>query len=273
MTTKSSKEVHRRVPRTGAASASNITRMIAALVVLMVTGATGAHAQSQPTDPLVSRADLVAAARRADSTAARNPAAAGSALYAASLRQRLREGDFQVGDRIVVTILSDSLRRDTVTVRGGRLIELPGKVTIPLEGVLRSELQQRVTDEVLKLIRAERVEAVPLTRIGVLGEVMRPGYFSLAWDTPLTDAIMSAGGPSPSAEMERSAVKRDGKEFRSPKATREAISRGLTIEQFGLRAGDELFVGRRREFNPGPMVAVVGAVASIVTVYLALRPH
>ena len=272
MSTNKSSEGRRgaRIPAAGAWVRSGSRLVVTAALLLC---ARSAAAQSQPSDPLVSRADLVAAAMRADSTAARNPAAAGSAIYAASLRQRLREGDFQVGDRIVVTILSDSLRRDTVTVRGGRIIELPGKVTIPLEGVLRSELQERVTEEVMKLIRAERVEAVALTRIGVLGEVMRPGYFSLAWDTPLTDAIMSAGGPSPSADMERSAIKRDGKEFRSPKATREAISRGLTIEQFGLRAGDELFVGRRREFNPGPVVAVVGGIASIVTVYLALRSH
>jgi protein involved in polysaccharide export with SLBB domain len=230
-----------------------------------------AIAQADGPDGLVTRGDLVAAVMRADSAAAQNPKATAAAVRAASLRARLREGDFQVGDRIVVTILSDSLRRDTVTVRAGRIIELPGKMSVPLEGVLRSELQDRVAGEVLKLVRAERVEAVPLTRIGVLGEVLRPGYFALAWDTPLTDAIMSAGGPSSNADMERSEVKRDGKEFRSNKLTREAISRGLTIEQFGLRPGDELFVGRRRDFNPGPVVTIIGGVASLVTVYLAVH--
>lgn len=230
------------------------------------------RAQTEPPDGLITRTDLVAAAMRADSLATRAPDAK-SALRAAALRQRLIDGDFQVGDRIVVTIVSDSLRRDTVTVRAGRVLVLPDKMSVPLTGVLRSELQDRVATEVLKLVRADRVEVTPLTRIGVLGEVVHPGYLALAWDTPLTDAIMIAGGPTSSADMQRSTVTRAGKLFRSDKATRTAISRGLTVEQFGLSAGDELVVGRRRDFNPGPMVAIVGAVASIVTVYLALHSH
>src|SRR6187431_947773 len=48
-----------------------------------------------------------------------------------------------------------------------------------MQAALRSELNDRLTAELLKYVKAENVNATPLTRIGVLGEVSRPGYFAV----------------------------------------------------------------------------------------------
>jgi len=117
-------------------------------------------------------------------------------MVAAAIHDRLRDGDFHIGDRIVVTVVSDSVRRDTVVVRSGRVMELLGMIEVPVTGVLRSELHDRVSTEVLKYVKAQQIEVVPLTRVGVLGAVTRPGYFAFPADIPLTDAIMGAGGPT-----------------------------------------------------------------------------
>jgi hypothetical protein len=225
-----------------------------------------------PASLLTSRADLTAAAEQAERNAASGNSGTNtrSALLAASIRQRLRDGDFQAGDRVVLTVVSDVRHTDTLVVRSGRFLELPGRITVPLTGVLRSELEGVASAEVLKYVKAQQITVTPLTRIGVLGEVARPGYFALPSDVPLTDAIMAAGGPTVTASVERIVVRRDNQEYRSADDTRKAVSGGLTLDQFGLRAGDELVVGKRREFLGSRFFGVVGAIGSLTAVFVAL---
>ncbi len=214
---------------------------------------------------LTSRDELVAAATQAEQS--RNP------VQAAALRQRLREGDFQVGDRILLTIVSEARQTDTLVVRAGRFIDLPGKSILPLTGVLRSELKDQVTAEVLKYVKAQEVDVIPLTRIAVLGEVVRPGYFAFRSDGPITDAIMLAGGPTATADIERTVVRRASREYRSADETRRAVAGGLTFDQFGLSAGDELVVGRQRQSISPFITTVVGMSASLAAIFIAARRH
>jgi protein involved in polysaccharide export with SLBB domain len=192
-------------------------------------------------------------------------------MAAAAIRQRLRDGDLQVGDRVVVTILSDALHRDTVVVRSGRVLELPGMIVVPVAGVLRSELQERVSAEVMKYVKAQQVDVTPLMRVGILGAVEKPGYFALASDLPLTDAIMGAGGPTSGADVQKSFVRRQNQEFRSVDETGKAITDGLTLDQFGLSAGDELVVGQRHDFSASSVLGVTGALASVLALVLAMK--
>ena len=189
---------------------------------------------------------------------------------AASIRQRLRDGDFRVGDRIAVVILSDALHRDTLVVRPGLTVELPGNVRVTLAGLLRSELEDRLSTEYLKYVKARQIEITPLMRIGVLGEVARPGFLALSSDVPLTDAMMAAGGPTAAADLQRSTVRRGSQVVRSASETRNAIAQGLTLDQFGLEAGDELVVARQRQVMSGGLVTAVGLVATVVGVVVSL---
>jgi hypothetical protein len=245
---------------------------LAGFLCALTSFSTAALAQSAPV-LLATRPELEKAAARAEAAATtENPAQrAKDAIIAAAIRQRLREGDLQVGDRVIVTMVSDAIHHDTVVVRSDRTLELPGTILIPVAGVLRSELQQRVSSEVLKYVKAQQIEVTPLMRVGVLGAVARPGYFAFASDIPLTDAIMGAGGPSVIADVGRTTVRRQNHEFRSAGETSAAITSGLTLDQFGLSPGDVLLVGQRREFSLGMFLASAGAIASIVTVFVALH--
>jgi protein involved in polysaccharide export with SLBB domain len=233
---------------------------------------TPAYAQSTAA-VLATRAELTAAATRAEGAATTGDPAqrTKNAMVAAAIRQRLRDGDLQVGDRVVVTIISDAVHRDTVVVRSERTLELPGLILVPVAGVLRSELQERVSSEVLKYVKAQQIEVTPLMRVGILGAVARPGYFAFASDIPITDAIMGAGGPTGTADIGRSIVRRQNQQYRSAAETGNAISSGLTLDQFGLSAGDELVIGQRREFGASTLLGMTGALASILYVVVALH--
>ena len=219
---------------------------------------------------LTTRADLTAEMQRAEARAASGDSPADNNLTAAAIRRRLTYGDFQVGDRILLGYVSDTKHVDTLVVHEGLTVELPANAKVSVVGVLRSELTDRIEPELLKYVKVTQIEITPLTRLAVLGEVMHPGYFALRADVPLADAIMVAGGASPTADIRRSVVRRANGEVRSSEETHGAISRGLTLDQFGLTAGDELVIGRKRDLLIGA-TPILGALGSIAAVYVVLR--
>src|SRR2546430_6051229 len=201
----------------------NRTAILVTLVAGVVIFPNGVSAQArQPAGLLMSRPELAAAAEKAEIASKGGDVSMRSRnmMIAASIRQRLRDGDFQVGDRVVVSFTSDVLHSDTLVVRTGRVLELPGRIMISLNGVLRSEVGERVSTELMKYVRAEQVEVTPLMRVGVLGDVARPGYFAFASDLPITDAIMGAGGPTATADLDRSVVRRGNAVYRTTAETR-----------------------------------------------------
>jgi protein involved in polysaccharide export with SLBB domain len=249
------------------------TLSIALTVLLIGFHAPDAKCQTQSRGGLLSsRGELTAAVTEAEAAAGTGDRArrADNAMHAAAIRERLRDGDLHVGDRVIVSFVSDAVHTDTVVVRADRSLEISGMIVVPVAGVLRSELKDRVSTEVLKYVKAQKIEVTPLMRVAVLGAVARPGYFAFPSDIPLTDAIMGAGGPTPSAAFDRSIVRRQSQQYRSAGETSKAIAGGLTLDQFGLSAGDELVVGERGTFDASKAIGLMAAMASVAAVILAM---
>ena len=79
---------------------------------------------------------------------------------------------------------------------------------------------------------------------------------------------MVAGGPTPSADIDRTIVKRASQPYRSAEETRQAVRSGLTLDQFGFNPGDELVIGRQPSIISPYINAFVGltAVVPIVSI-------
>jgi len=165
------------------------------------------------------------------------------------LRQRLRDGDFQPGDRIAITLDGAVKLNDTVVVRSGRTIVLPDIPEISLAGVLRSELQGHLTTELRRYIRDPQVQTRPLIRVAVSGAVGRPGFYSIPADGLLSDLITLAGSPSPRVEFSRSSIRRGSEVLWNGESVQTALSDGLTIDALLLQSGDEVVVGEARQLN------------------------
>jgi hypothetical protein len=185
------------------------------------------------------------------------------------LRSRLQRGDFQDGDRIVVTLLGAMNFNDTITVRAGRMLPLPKMDDMPLEGVLRSELTSRLSSHLARYLRDSSVRATPLLRVAVLGAVRSPGYYYTGADVLLSDVIMKAGGPAGNADVQNITIRRNGDTIWGAKDTRTAMSDGLSLDRLHLRAGDEVDVAEESHFNWTTVfqasAAVLGLVVAIVT--------
>ncbi len=161
------------------------------------------------------------------------------------IRRRLDEGDFQVGDRIVLEVEDQQVLSDTFTVDPGRTLTLPTIGDVPLAGVLRSELKQRVSEYLGTFLREPIVRASALIRIAVLGGVAQPGFYAVAGDALLTDAVMMAGGPTAVAKIDEMQIEREMNRIWEGRSLQTAIADGHTLDELNLRAGDRVFIPER----------------------------
>lgn len=179
----------------------------------------------------VARSDTVAAAERT-----------GARELAERIRTRLENGDFHVGDRIALVVANEPALTDTFTVRSGRQLTLPSVGDVSLGGVLRSELTAHLRDALSRYVRSPTVRAESLIRLGVLGNVGAPGFYTIRADAPVTDVFMVAGGPGTDADLSDVRIERADEEVWKGERLQQALSEGRTLDELDLRAGDRIVV-------------------------------
>jgi polysaccharide export outer membrane protein len=154
------------------------------------------------------------------------------------------DDDFRPGDRIILRVEGEQTLTDTFTVREGPAIELPAIGRVSLAGVRRQEIEPYLKVELGKYLRSPILRARALVRIGILGELTRPGFYNVPSDALVSDLLNVAGGPTKDSKADQSRIERAGSTVVKSDSLRRALSAGLTVGQVGLHSGDELFVPR-----------------------------
>lgn len=225
--------------------------------MLLPSAGVSSRAEAQPEastgSQRASRTELVARATQIEGELA-NGSTNGNARSKrvqelAELRKRLSDGDFRVGDRFLITMRRDTLRSDTASVRDSLKVAVFSLPDISLSGVLRSELDERMSAHVARFLRGVEVRTNVLTRVAVLGAVRNPGYYYISPDRPLSDVVMLAGGPNPDANLKQIEVTRGDKVLVKAKESDRLLKDGRTLEQADIEAGDEIRVPVKKKIN------------------------
>jgi protein involved in polysaccharide export with SLBB domain len=166
----------------------------------------------------------------------------------------LEQGDFRVGDRIVLDVRGEDDIPDTVQVQPGPVIVLGNIGEISLAGVLRSELQRHLTTQISRFIREPVVYSRSMIRLAVDGQILTPGFHVLPADMLIGEVLMAAGGPAAQADMDRIRVMRGETVLLDADVVAQAIIDGRSLDQLSMRAGDRIEVGAR------PSSAVWGTI-------------
>jgi len=183
---------------------------------------------------------------------------------AGRIQSRLENGDFGVGDRIEIYIQGEANYPDTVTVEPGPMVALDPFGEISLQGVLRSELQVHLAQELSRYIRNPVVRAQGQMRVAILGEVGNPGFYWMPAETVLGDALMMAGGPSGFADLEEMGLQRGQAPLYRRDEVQEALRQGLTLDQLNLQAGDQIFVPAQPTGSIfSSTLTLLGAISSV----------
>jgi protein involved in polysaccharide export with SLBB domain len=268
-------------------SAGKAATLAAFMAILLVgfTLPTGAQAQSQPQAQTpaewdaareeMSRAELEALLQRleteAQSTAYSQRLREEARRSADLVRARLTEGDFQVGDRIVLMVQQQPEMSDTLTVRSGRVVTIPVVGDLSLAGVLRAELNDYMHEHVSRYVRDPTVRTETLIRVLVQGAVGSPGFYLVPADRLMTDVLTLAGGPGANADLSDVRVERGEDRIWEGEALRTAIIQGRTLDHLNIQAGDRIFVPTRIERSTWEIVRnVTGVIGTLATLTYAL---
>lgn len=186
------------------------------------------------------------------------------------IQDRLSRGDLRVGDRILLEVEGESQLPDTVPVEPGPAVTLPVMGRISLRGVLRSELEEHLTEELGQFIRDPTVRARALIRVSIQGNVGSPGFFTVPADMLVQEALMRAGGPTQSSDLEEIEIQRADRVLWSGSELRDAMIEGRTLDQLNVRAGDQIFVPVQEQ-NPWWRTALSWGVPVATSIFLGVR--
>jgi protein involved in polysaccharide export with SLBB domain len=189
---------------------------------------------------------------------------------AVALKERLDEGDFRAGDRIILEVRGDTALSDTFAVNTNGAIELPNIGPVPLHGVLRSELQAHLTEVLSQYLKSPEITAKSLIRIAVIGQVGRPGFLYLPATTVAADAFAAAGGLTQTSNLKKTKILRNGQVLLEGQPLQNALASGRSLDQMNMQSGDEIQVGQKSTGGAGNAIIWIGAIAGAILTISAL---
>jgi protein involved in polysaccharide export with SLBB domain len=169
----------------------------------------------------------------------------------------------QAGDLIRVQIWREE------DLSGEFLVDPRGVVTLPLLGDLEvthipmGALRDTLTERYRTHLRNPSISVTPLRRINVLGEVQKPGIYSVDPTISLAGAVALAGGATSAGDLNRIRVVRQGADAGEP------VAAAAVLDSVDIRSGDQILVGRRSWFDRNSTF-VVSALLSISSIVISL---
>jgi polysaccharide export outer membrane protein len=128
-------------------------------------------------------------------------------------------------------------------------VDEEGKIQYPLLGEIDladlsvAEVRDSIRAGLGQLFTTPFVTITPLFRIAVLGEVRNPGLYTVDPTLSVLDLVALAGGNTASGNLNKIRVFRSAGE--TEVSFEEASLRGRTLQEIGVRSGDEVVVPRK----------------------------
>lgn len=222
---------------------------ILAGALLVAAPARAVAQKDSPVDrPLATREELQTALQ-----------SSGASETAARIKARLAQGDFRRGDRIALLVQGEPTLTDTFIVGSQADLMLPPPTvgSLSLKGVLRSELQSKLSEYVNRFRTNAVVRAQPLLRLSIQGEVAKGGIYAVPADGQLADALMAAGGTTQYAKTNKVTIERNGTKVW------EGSAFDTDLDALKLQDGDQIVVGGNRPGAGSDNLRIAALLVSI----------
>ncbi|MBD0321385.1 MAG: polysaccharide biosynthesis/export family protein [Gemmatimonadetes bacterium] len=168
------------------------------------------------------------------------------------------------GDALRVTVWRQPELSGEYEITSDGTIRHPVFQQVQVVGVPQAEIVSRLRTVLLRYSTNPEFVAVPLLRVMVGGEVLRPSLYAFPPEMTIAQAVASAGGISPRGRLSAVRLIRDGRQTTINLASPDIASARLTV-----RSGDQIIVPQRqavafREFV-APFGALVAAGVSLIS--------
>jgi len=110
-------------------------------------------------------------------------------------------------------------------------------------------------------------------RVAVLGEVAKPGFYSVPTDAMFADVINAAGGPTHDADMKKLHVDRVGVVMTQGPPMQRALASGMTLAQRDVESGDQIIIPHAHDVESRVRIIslLVAIPVAVITVLLLER--
>lgn len=134
---------------------------------------------------------------------------------------------------------------------GNILVPILGR--IPVVGLTLDEVEAKIRYELGRRYLKQEPEVIASlagirpVQLTVLGEVVRPGFYSLGAGSSLTGVLLAAGGGSPNADLRAIIIRRpllDGTVLEEKIDLYTPLIKGVSLPDVPLRGGDTVIVSR-----------------------------
>ena len=144
------------------------------------------------------------------------------------------------------------------------LFPLVGSINV--RDVTVSQLRERLNTELSQLFQRPFFTLTPLFRVAVLGEVWKPGLYSVDPTLTVFDLLALAGGATRQANDKLQLI-RSGQAVRVP-LDPQSIARS-TLRELGVHSGDQLVMGRATftKEDWGLLLAVVNTILLAYSIF------
>ncbi|MEK7850657.1 MAG: SLBB domain-containing protein [Deltaproteobacteria bacterium] len=162
------------------------------------------------------------------------------------------------GDEISILLWGRLSGQYTLMVSRDGTIQLPNIGPLSVAGMTFDEMKKYLTRQAKNIVGAEinvtmgRLRSI---QVFVLGEVKKPGAYSVSAMSTLTNALMASGGPTKIGTLRKIELKRNGNKTATTMDFYDLLLKGDKSKDLRLQNGDVVFVP-----PVGPFVAVAGSV-------------
>lgn len=167
--------------------------------------------------------------------------------------------DYMVGpgDEISILLWGRMSSQFNLTVSREGTIQFPNIGPLSVGGMTYEEVKRYLTRQAKNIVGAEinvtmgRLRSI---QVFVLGETKKPGAYTVSAMSTLTNALMSAGGPTMIGSLRKVELKRNNKDIAAMDFY-ELLLKGDKSKDLRLQNGDVIFVP-----TVGPIVGIAGNV-------------
>ncbi|MGH8517595.1 MAG: polysaccharide biosynthesis/export family protein, partial [Panacagrimonas sp.] len=149
------------------------------------------------------------------------------------------------GDKVEVQLFGKENRRHVLTVTRDGVLQFPQLGPIEVTGMsfddARELIQNSVSERMIGVQASVTLGPLRSIRVFVLGDVLRPGSYTVPAQSTVTNALFASGGIRETGSLRAVQVKRSG-EVVSTLDLYDLLLRGDTGDDLALDAGDVVFV-------------------------------
>ncbi|MBI3983527.1 MAG: polysaccharide biosynthesis/export family protein [Gemmatimonadetes bacterium] len=131
-----------------------------------------------------------------------------------------------------------------------------------------ADVRDRIRAGLETVFNAPFVTVTPLFRMAVLGEVARPGLYTVDPTLSVIDVVAMAGGPARNGDLNKIHLLRDGERLQV--SFQRENMQGRSLQEIGVRSGDQILLARR-PFTRDDLVILLQAVQISISVAILIR--